>query len=230
MYDPPFPPQHSAHARLGAHNREARHKLARWLAYKFGKTGVAVVTDRCFVVAWVNPLGQIKFAVPPFERLERHTCTNNPSWKECECRRWFDPESGGPWGRRQTPEHHPLCIFRSDVATTLARGGYPGQGRKAGYRRDDKSGGVWAGCGELLVGEIFFWRVSSRGGGEPLRGSAGWRFGGGRPGRSSAGWIFRGVDRGVVRLVVLGRGETPGFVRWVELGRGSTGAVFDSPN
>ena len=101
MYDPPFPPQHSAHARLGAHNREARHKLARWLAYKFGKTGVAVVTDRCFVVAWVNPLGQIKFAVPPFERLERHTCTNNPSWKECECRRWFDPESGGPWGRRK---------------------------------------------------------------------------------------------------------------------------------
>ena len=101
----------TALTRAWALNREARHKLARWLAYKFGKTGVAVVTDRCFVVAWVNPLSQIKFAVPPFERVERHTCTNNPSWKECECRRWFDPESGGPWGRRQTPEHHPLCIF-----------------------------------------------------------------------------------------------------------------------
>jgi len=101
----------SALTRAWAINREARHKLARWLAYKFGKTGVAVVTDRCFVVAWVNPLGQIKFAIPPFDRVERHTCANNPSWGDCECRRWFDPESGGAWGRRQTPEHHPLCIF-----------------------------------------------------------------------------------------------------------------------
>jgi len=101
-----------------------------------------------------------------------------PAGRKCECRRWFDPESGGPWGRRQTPEHHPLCIFRSDVATTLARGGYPGQGRKAGYRRDDKSGGGVGGLRRMLVGEISFWRVSSRGGGEPLRCSAGWRFGG----------------------------------------------------
>ena len=53
-------------------------------------------------------------------------------------------------------EHHPLCIFRSDVATTLARGGYPGQGRKAGYRRDDKSGGGVGGLRRMLVGEIFF--------------------------------------------------------------------------
>jgi len=97
--------------RAWAVNREARHKRARWLAHTFNKSGAAVVTDRCFVVAWVNPLAQIKFAVPPFERVERHTCSNNPSWRDCECRRWFDPESAGPWGRRQTPEHHPLCIF-----------------------------------------------------------------------------------------------------------------------
>ena len=74
-------------------------------------TGVAVCTDTLAVVAWVNPLAQIKFATPPFQRVERHQCANNPSWQDCECRRWFDPESGGPWGKRETAAHHPLCIF-----------------------------------------------------------------------------------------------------------------------
>jgi hypothetical protein len=97
--------------RAWAINREARHKLAAWLADKYPRTGAAVVTDRLFVVAWVNPLGTIKFAAPPFQKVERHQCANNPTWRECECRRWFDPEIGGPWGRRQTPRHHPLCIF-----------------------------------------------------------------------------------------------------------------------
>lgn len=97
--------------RAWAINREARHKLAAWLAHQFRRSGVAVVTDRLFVVAWVNPLGKIKFAVPPFQKIERHQCVNNPSWRDCECRRWFDPDSRGSWGLRQTPAHHPLCIF-----------------------------------------------------------------------------------------------------------------------
>ena len=97
--------------RAWAVNREARHKLARWLAHQFAKTGVAVCTDELSVVAWVNPLAQIKFAVPPFQKVERHECVNNPSWADCECRRWFDPESAGEWGKRKTPAHHPLCIF-----------------------------------------------------------------------------------------------------------------------
>ncbi|MFZ5893411.1 MAG: hypothetical protein ACOY0T_20285 [Myxococcota bacterium] len=101
----------TALTRAWAINREVRHKLAEWLAYKYPKTGVAVCTDALFVVAWVNPLGQIKFGVPPFQKVERHQCVNNPAWRECECRSWFDPESGGAWGRRQTPRHHPLCIF-----------------------------------------------------------------------------------------------------------------------
>lgn len=63
------------------------------------------------VVAWVNPLAQIKFATPRFQKVERHQCGNNPTWSDCECRKWFDPESGGPWGQRETPAHHPLCIF-----------------------------------------------------------------------------------------------------------------------
>jgi hypothetical protein len=49
--------------RAWAVNREARHKLARWLAHQFAKTGVAVCTDTLSVVAWVNPMAQIKFAV-----------------------------------------------------------------------------------------------------------------------------------------------------------------------
>ena len=94
--------------RAWAVNRDARHKLARWLAHEFAKAGVAVCTDALSVVAWVNPLAQIKFATPPFER---HQCVNNPTWRDCECRRWFDPESGGAWGKRGRETHHPLCIF-----------------------------------------------------------------------------------------------------------------------
>lgn len=97
--------------RAWAINRDARHRLARWLAATYAKTGVAVCTDLLFVVAWVNPLAQIKFATPPFRRVERHQCANNPTWSECACRAWFDPESGGPWGERKTPRHHPLCIY-----------------------------------------------------------------------------------------------------------------------
>lgn len=97
--------------RAWALNRDARHRLAMWLAYQYKRTGVAVCTDRLFVVAWVNPLGQIKFATPPFRKVERHECANNPSWRDCECRRWFDAESRGPWGGRGTAAHHPLCIF-----------------------------------------------------------------------------------------------------------------------
>ncbi len=97
--------------RAWAINRDARHKLAAWLARQYPKTGVAVCTDALSVVAWVNPLAQIKFATPPFQKVERHQCVNNPTWRECECRKWFDPESGGPWGKRETPTHHPLCIY-----------------------------------------------------------------------------------------------------------------------
>jgi hypothetical protein len=101
----------TALSRAWALNRDARHRLAMWLAYQYKRTGVAVCTDRLFVVAWVNPLGQIKFATPPFRKVERHECANNPSWRECECKRWFDAESRGVWSARRTATHHPLCIF-----------------------------------------------------------------------------------------------------------------------
>jgi hypothetical protein len=102
--------------RAWAINREVRNKLARWLAHTYPKTGVAVCTDRLFVVAWVNPLAQIKFATPPFQKVERHQCANNPSWRDCPCRIWFDPESGGAWAKRGAAAHHPLCIFEEGAA------------------------------------------------------------------------------------------------------------------
>jgi hypothetical protein len=132
--------------RAWAINREARHKLSRWLAREFAKTGVAVCTDALSVVAWVNPLAQIKFAPPPFQKVERHQCVNNPTWRDCECRRWFDPESGGAWGKRNTPAHHPLCIFDekallrwreielpASVHNQITRGGFTqGEERRSG--------------------------------------------------------------------------------------------------
>ena len=98
--------------RAWAVNREVRHKLAAWLAHTYGKSGVAVATDRLYVVAWVNPLAQIKFATPPFQKVERHQCANNPSWRDCQCRKWFDPESGGP-----EPEvRKPGIAYRTDLS------------------------------------------------------------------------------------------------------------------
>jgi len=44
-------------------------------------------------------------------KIEPHQCVNHPTWRDCECRRWFDPESGGAWGKRGSEAHHPLCIF-----------------------------------------------------------------------------------------------------------------------
>lgn len=101
----------TALTRAWAINREVRHRLAEWLAHTYPRSGAAVCTDRLFVVAWVNPLGRVKDADPPYQRVPRHICANNPTWRDCECRRWFDPESGAAWGLRATPAHHPLCIF-----------------------------------------------------------------------------------------------------------------------
>lgn len=130
----------SALTRAWAINREVRHKLAAWFAFNFRRTGVAVVTDRLFIVAWVNPLGQIKFALPPYSTIERHWCVNNPSWQECGCRRWFDLESGGPWGRRHTPAHHPAVHFRRARSPSLegsrrtSKGGRSSEGRRISRR------------------------------------------------------------------------------------------------
>lgn len=133
--------------RAWAVNREARHKLARWLAREFAKTGVAVCTDALSVVAWVNPMAQIKFAVPPLQKVERHECVNNPSWRDCECRRWFDPESGGAWGKARHRSPHPLCIFdekalgrwkeievAKSVTDQVTRGGFLGDSQETSNR------------------------------------------------------------------------------------------------
>ena len=46
----------------------------------------------------------------------RRAALTAPSWRDCECRRWFDPESGGAWGKRGTAAHHPLWQNSEDVA------------------------------------------------------------------------------------------------------------------
>jgi len=134
--------------RAWAVNREARHKLARWLAHQFAKTGVAVCTDTLSVVAWVNPLAQVKFATPPFQKVERHQCVNNPSWSDCECRRWFDPESGGAWGKRNTPTHHPLCIFDEKALGRWREFEVPAkvreQAERGGFLAENANGGAEA--------------------------------------------------------------------------------------
>lgn len=38
------------------------------------RTGISVRTDTLLVVATVNPVGHIKFAMPQFMKVDRHQC------------------------------------------------------------------------------------------------------------------------------------------------------------
>lgn len=90
---------------------ELRKRLADWLAHSFRRSGVYVCSPTLAVIATVNPLGQVKFAVPPLRTVERWQCANAPDPQQCECQNFFDPESKRAWKADKREGHHPLCIF-----------------------------------------------------------------------------------------------------------------------
>jgi len=135
--------------RAWAVNREARHK-----SHAGSLTSSRRPASRCeptrYPSSRVNSLTQIKFATPPFQKIERHQYAHT-TWRDCECGRWFDPESGGAWGMRGSQARHPLCILDEKaigrwreirvapgVVEQFRRGGFLEEG---GHRSPGDAGG-----------------------------------------------------------------------------------------
>ncbi len=93
-----------------------RRNLCNTIA-KTWKTGVVILTPRLYAVGTVDPRGTGSPLEPPFRQFKMWQICNAPSviYKECACRTYYDPESGGAWGdrddRRSKDQHHPHCQF-----------------------------------------------------------------------------------------------------------------------
>lgn len=93
-----------------------RRNLCNTIA-KTWKTGVVILTPALYAVGTVDPIGRGEDLPGPYRQFEMWQICNAPSarYKECACRRFYDPESGGPWGARDDSrgreQHHPHCQF-----------------------------------------------------------------------------------------------------------------------
>jgi hypothetical protein len=93
-----------------------RRNLCNTIA-KTWKTGAVILTPALYAVGTVDPLGRAEDLPGPYKQFEMWQICNAPSarYKECACRRFYDPESGGPWGarddKRAREQHHPHCQF-----------------------------------------------------------------------------------------------------------------------
>lgn len=94
--------------------------LKRNLANTIGKTwktGAVVLTPALYAVGTVDPRGNPNDLRPPYRQYQMWQICNAPSpyYKECACRMFYDPESGGAWGDRDDTrgkeQHHPHCQF-----------------------------------------------------------------------------------------------------------------------
>lgn len=93
-----------------------RRNLCNTIA-KTWKTGVVILTPALYAVGTVDPIGRGEDLPGPYRQYQMWQICNAPSarYKECACRRFYDPESGGPWGarddQRAREQHHPHCQF-----------------------------------------------------------------------------------------------------------------------
>ena len=93
-----------------------RRQLANTIS-KTWRTGAVVLTPRLYAVGMVDPRGNAHDLPPPYRQYQMWEICNKPSakYKECACRRFYDPESGGAWGARDKERtqdlHHPHCQF-----------------------------------------------------------------------------------------------------------------------
>lgn len=100
---------------------QLRRDMASWLAKNY-KTGVVVLSPELRAFALVAPNAQIRKLAWPYRKFEFWQIANKPSalYRECACRNFYDPESGGAWGDRDKERnmdlHSPFCQGR-EVAT-----------------------------------------------------------------------------------------------------------------
>lgn len=93
-----------------------RRNLANTIS-KTWRTGVVILTPALYAVGTVDPRGNGFDLKPPYRKYQMWQICNQPSakYKECACRRFFDPESNGEWGDRDDlrakDQHHPHCQF-----------------------------------------------------------------------------------------------------------------------
>lgn len=93
-----------------------RRNLCNTIA-KTWKTGVVILTPALYAVGTVDPRGNGHELPPPYRQFQMWEICNapNPIYKECACRHYYDPESGGAWGlrddKRAKEQHHPHCQF-----------------------------------------------------------------------------------------------------------------------
>lgn len=96
---------------------QLRRDMASWLAKNY-KTGVVVLSPELRAFAVVAPNAQIRKLSWPYRKFEFWQIANKPSalYRECACRNFYDPESGGAWGDRDKERnmdlHHPHCQGR----------------------------------------------------------------------------------------------------------------------
>jgi len=89
-----------------------RRRTAESLA-KIYRGGVGVCSATLYLIAFVDPRGNIRDLVSPLRRYELWQIANKPkAITECPCREYFDPEVQGPYSERgSNAGHHPLCQF-----------------------------------------------------------------------------------------------------------------------
>jgi hypothetical protein len=102
-----------------------RRQMAEWLGKNY-KTGCVVLSPELRAFAKVSPTGRITALKWPYKKFQFFQISNKPSalYRECACRNFWDPESGGPWGARDKERmmdlHHWACQGR-EVAQATAR-------------------------------------------------------------------------------------------------------------
>ena len=89
---------------------------------KTWKTGVVVLTPRLYAVGTVDPRGNPNPLEPPYRQFEMWQVCNAPSviYKECACRLYYDPESGGQWGDRDDRRAREQYGLTSRISATGA--------------------------------------------------------------------------------------------------------------
>lgn len=102
---------------------------------KTWKTGAVVLTPALYAIGTVDPRGNPNDLPPPYRQYQMWQICNAPSvrYKECACRLYYDPESGGAWGdrddKRSNGQHHPHCQFERRALPAFQRD------QKAAYSR-----------------------------------------------------------------------------------------------
>jgi hypothetical protein len=103
-----------------------RRQTAEWLAKNY-KTGCVVLSPELRAFAVVSPRGAITALKWPYRKYLFHQIANKPSaiYRECACRNFYDPESGGAWGDRDKERmmdmHHPHCQGREVAVAAWSR-------------------------------------------------------------------------------------------------------------